>query len=316
MASESNQPPEKKIPETPYIVKIENLSKGTWKASLQGKLVQYNDHIVSIHVVNCPASPANFAYVNCRDSGTAGSIVKYINKNVLLDSNLLTAKLKGKRVGSEAQGCSVKVLIHDHLTKEDLDQYFSTFGKLSRPSVIRFGQPNYAYINFSEPCSAQQVRDSKGPHHIKGMVVTIRDRAHPKVQGSPAQDVSPASHVPSVGHFPVMEHMGHLSPTMGHPFPAESPSPTVVGHPSPSTAGHPSPPTRGHQTVRYPSPPTVGHQSPPTGGHPSLPTVRQPFPLTRGHQTVGHPSGDTRQSDTPLLPLLDTPLLPLGDTRL
>jgi hypothetical protein len=98
-------------------VNILNLSKDTQTADLWGKLAAelmgFDEPMDSIHIINCPKSPANFAYVNCRNSETADMIVSGINKNVLLDSNLLMAKLKPVTARARSVQCAVKVLIHD-----------------------------------------------------------------------------------------------------------------------------------------------------------------------------------------------------------
>ena len=230
-------------------VKVENLSKESSEAGLKGKLEQYGAHILSLRVINVPDSPVNYAYINCSDWTTASSIVDSLNQKVLLDSKLLTAKIKEQGAGhKDSQGatghsgysqgtaghpgysqgtaghpgysqgttghrgyvstsrgrgsigrgcpypatgrpghgsahsiggrdvCTVKVLISDDrasraLSGEDLDRHFSQFGELSSPCKIRLGNPNYAYVNFSDPLAAQDAR--RGPAHIiQGAVLT------------------------------------------------------------------------------------------------------------------------------------------------
>ena len=88
-----------------YTVKIENLSKATSEADLKGRLAQLVQpyHIKSIHVNKCPSSPANYAYVNCASENAATEIVLNVDKEMVLHSNLLTAKMKGQSGGAQGQ---------------------------------------------------------------------------------------------------------------------------------------------------------------------------------------------------------------------
>lgn len=298
-----------------FTVKIENLSKDTEKASLWGKLVQYGDHIGSIRIINCPSSPANFAYVNCSNSDTADSIINSVNKKILLDYNLLMAKLKGgtRRAGCQsgnAAECTVKVLIYDHLSGEDLDQYFTRYGKLFRPSVIRFGRPNYAYVNFGEPCSAQEARKGKGSHNINGVTVTACNHVHTTAK-HPTSDVGHPT--PAIG-YPTAA-MGHPTSAIGHPTPGIGCSTPLLGHPAPGL-GHPIP--------GYPTPiPGFGHPIAalgnfnPTEGrwipavrHPTSPVrypigMRYPIPMryppAAMRYLVPHPTSLVVHSDSALV---------------
>jgi RNA recognition motif-containing protein len=177
-------------------VKVENLSKRSNEAGLKEKLVQYGRTIKSIRIIPCADSPANFAYVNCVDSYTAKSIVSTVNKKVMLDSNLLTAKLKQGGGGALPQAnhtpsardmCTVKVLINcgSNLTEADLDQHFKEFGELSSPCKIRLGNPDYAYVNFSDPLSAQEARNTS--HCVHGVPL----RTVPLISGHPNRATLP-----------------------------------------------------------------------------------------------------------------------------
>ncbi len=182
-------------------IKVENLSKATTQATLKrriGHLERRMGHLgmVDIHVMNCgPSHPANYAYVNCPSQTTAELVIHQLD-NSLLDGNLLRAKLKGghsecssdgkpaaaghsssgplpSRVQPERDLGSVKVLIHgDHqfITGEPLDEYFSRYGEVTTRSIIRRGSPDYAYINFRNPVSAERCR-SESPHSIQGVTV-------------------------------------------------------------------------------------------------------------------------------------------------
>ena len=61
-----------------YPVKIENLSKVAKEEDLRERLKGYEAVIVSIRIQNCPESPVNYAYVNCRDLPKAQEIVSLL----------------------------------------------------------------------------------------------------------------------------------------------------------------------------------------------------------------------------------------------
>lgn len=137
--------------------------------------------IKSIHLESCPNSPANYAYVNCTNPLTAGLVVEHLDGKCF-HFNLLTAKLKKVSKGGEgfvqSTGVSakdqqfqapgptrdvaiVKVLIHaggGDVTDKHLDLYFARFGELTSLCILRSGTPDYSYLNFKDPLSAQEVR--------------------------------------------------------------------------------------------------------------------------------------------------------------
>lgn len=167
-------------------VKIENLSQQTSDEDLLDRLQHFDDLISSVRVVECPSSPANFAYVNCTDGETALSVIAEVDRKMLLHSNLLTAKLKeggrAKRKHLAYQEiprppsrniAAVKVLIEEgaFLTGEQLDGYFSDYGELSSPCKIQLGHPNYAYVNFKDPSATTTVR-AESKHMVQGVSVT------------------------------------------------------------------------------------------------------------------------------------------------
>lgn len=192
--------PTRSLPATlvPAVVKIENLSKSSQEEDLRERLLQYAPRIQSIRVLDCPDT-VNYAYVNCSDTNTATSIVNQVHKKILLNSHLLTAKLKGQRESTKsAQGTAssvlnqkkavsevvprssrdercisvVKLLIHDggHLTGTHLDRYFAQYGQIVFPCVIHKGNPDYCYVNFNDAISAENTRRAS-PHHILGATV-------------------------------------------------------------------------------------------------------------------------------------------------
>ena len=264
-------------------VKLENLSKRTTEGDLWSRLRGHA--ILSIHIMVCPDLPANYAYVNCGSHREASSIVEQVDRRMLLDLNLLSAKLKNPHAllkgpsstegatmshplgmpvrkpegqgssnqpwvpksmpsrpehvpsnstcisknsgtpvglgylghpfafspgyqsieeGQKAQFMSsrnptsrtgfipaskqlgsgtgmggindvavVKVLISDGgaLTEKDVDLHFSSFGKLTSACKIRRGNPDYVYVNFEDPCSAQEARRGS-PYCILGATLT------------------------------------------------------------------------------------------------------------------------------------------------
>ena len=175
-------------------MKVENISKRSSKEDLLEKLQEFEHSITSVHLQPCPDTPVNYAYINCTDTDSAQSIVEAVNNRMLLDSNLLTAKLKGgggpsghrvKEVpGPPAKDlATVKVLIDNsgYLTDEQLDAYFSLFGELSSPCKIRVGSPNYAYVNFHDPSAAVAVR-AQPEHMVQGVVVTATGGVKPARQ--------------------------------------------------------------------------------------------------------------------------------------
>ena len=85
----------------------------------------------------------------------------------------------------------MKVLIYDgsHLKEKDLDQHFMQYGQLSSSCVIRRGEPNYAYVNFKDPESAQNAREGK--HLILGATLTPTSG---KSNRDPARSVQPVSY--------------------------------------------------------------------------------------------------------------------------
>ena len=190
-----------------YTVKVENISKGSNEAGLEKKLIHYQQHISNIRIVPCPDYPANFAYVNCTDFETADSIVTCIDRKVLLDSNLLTAKLKGggsretqpRHVPANVPGrnmCTVKLLINGstHITDADLAEHFSEFGALLSTRIL-LGSPNYAYVNFCDPISAQEAR--KVSHSVRGMTLrTVPGSYDPSFRSKSAVATVPGSYDP------------------------------------------------------------------------------------------------------------------------
>ena len=191
-----------------YTVKVENISKGSNEAGLEKKLIHYQQHISNIRIVPCPDYPANFAYVNCTDFETADSIVTCIDRKVLLDSNLLTAKLKGggsretqpRHVPANVPGrnmCTVKLLINGstHITDADLAEHFSEFGALLSTRIL-LGSPNYAYVNFYDPISAQEAR--KVSHSVCGVTLrTVPGSYDPSFRAKSAVATVPGSYDPS-----------------------------------------------------------------------------------------------------------------------
>ncbi len=177
-------------PSRPHLttsVKVENLSKATSQATLEEKLSWIGT--VDVHLKECgPTHPANYAYVNCLHDSAQQVIGELDNK--LLDGNLLRAKLKGSsahampasagystsgpaRVHPVKDIAAVKVLIegpHRFITGEPLDEYFSKYGEVTTRSIVRRGSPDYAYINFRNPLSAERCR-SESPHTIQGVLV-------------------------------------------------------------------------------------------------------------------------------------------------
>lgn len=128
----------------------------------------------------------NYAYVNCQDQATAQQIVGTVNQKMILHSNLLTAKIQHGRASrysshpsshgtmqpSSKDISAVKVLLYEAtMTGTDLDDYFKSYGELSSQTIIRKGTPQYAYINFVDPSSAQAAR-SASPHTINSASVT------------------------------------------------------------------------------------------------------------------------------------------------
>ena len=67
---------------------------------------------------------------------------------------------------------TIKVSIHGSgVTEVDLDDYFSLYGTLANKTVIRPGEPIYAYVNFESNAAAQGACISSR-HHINGTFVT------------------------------------------------------------------------------------------------------------------------------------------------
>ena len=165
-------------------VKVENLSKVTSEADLLSRLKKYAASIQSIHLVDCPRSPVNYAYINCKGLSTAQELVKEVHCKMMFHSNLVTAKLKdqvsmvqsdfSKHTEAKKDISSVKILIPERgsLTGETLDRYFSQFGDLTSRTIIRNGNPDFAYINYMDPIAAQAVRN-RSPHHIEGTLIQV-----------------------------------------------------------------------------------------------------------------------------------------------
>ena len=164
-----------------YAVKIENLPKVAKEEDLRERLKDYEAVIVSIRIQNCPESPVNYAYVNCKDLSKAQEIVSLVNK-MMLWSKLLNAKIKSEATSSRQKTLpygnssgrdisTVKILLPSNLSgAAELNSYFRQYGELRSNIIIRTGNPNYAYVNFKDPFSAQ-VACCKSPHQIGGMSV-------------------------------------------------------------------------------------------------------------------------------------------------
>ena len=164
-------------------VKVENLAKSTNENDLVERLEEFT--FVSVKVLECPKAQVNYAYLNCTDSATAQSVAEKINGKMLLHNNLLEAKIKTQ--GHQSWGnsssivrpskhkrkdiCAVKVLVQDfHLTGADLDDHFRQYGELAHQTIVRQGNPIYAFVNFAEPSAAQEAR-SNSTHTINGRSV-------------------------------------------------------------------------------------------------------------------------------------------------
>ena len=52
------------------------------------------------------------------------------------------------------QSCTVKVSIYGELSSDDIGEVFSQFGEIRETPVIRPGDPNFSYVNFSSPEAA------------------------------------------------------------------------------------------------------------------------------------------------------------------
>ena len=72
---------------------------------------------------------------------------------------------------------TIKVSISDvvGIDASDLDSHFGKFGRLTNNTIIRQGQPHYAYINFESETAAKAA--SKVPHHtVCGKIVTVKPK--------------------------------------------------------------------------------------------------------------------------------------------
>ena len=194
-------------------VKVENLSKKTAQCMLEEHLSHIDG--LDIHLIDClPPCTANYAYVNCPDHSSAQQVISELN-NRLYHGNLLRAKLKNEYHASSSSWCSsstrltgaqpmrdvttVKVLIYKPhpfaygKPLDNLDKYFSKYGELKAPSVFRCGKPDYSYINFVSPASAEKCR-VESPHILTDVqnvvVVAVPFRSTTGYGGSEVADLA------------------------------------------------------------------------------------------------------------------------------
>ena len=172
-----NPPPSAEAPETlrvlghdksnkkrsQFAVKVENLSKVTEKEDLEGILMKFR--INSVEVID--SDRGNHACIKCMDLATAHEVEEALNGRHLL-GNTLTARINIKDSHTSKELFTVKVLICSQLTGVDLDAYFKGYGKIRGQTSVRNGSPDYAFMSFYDPFSAQDACNDS-PHIIKGV---------------------------------------------------------------------------------------------------------------------------------------------------
>ena len=146
-----------------FSVKVENLSKVTEKEDLEGILMKFR--INSVEVID--SDRGNHACIKCMDLATAHEVEEALNGRHLL-GNTLTVRINIKDSHTSKELFTIKVLICSQLTGVDLDAYFKGYGKLCGQTSVRNGSPDYAFMSFYDPFSAQDACNDS-PHTIKGV---------------------------------------------------------------------------------------------------------------------------------------------------
>ena len=145
-----------------FAVKVENLSKVTKKEDLEEILMKFR--VYSVEVID---SDRGNGYIECMDLATAHEVEEALNGRHL-HSNTLTARINIKDSHTSEELFTVKVLIFSRLTGVDLDAYFKGYGKLCGQTSVRNGSPDYAFMSFYDPFSAQDACNDS-PHTINGV---------------------------------------------------------------------------------------------------------------------------------------------------
>ena len=181
---------------TTNTVKISNISK---KVS-EDLLEEYFNFKGSVEVqsvkVNNLEGPFNYGYVNYTSLEDAQRAEKELNgiqidgctiavmhkihgKGAIGDSRmpLVPLPMSACSVSSTAtplsESCTVKASFSGALSADDLERFFSKYGKLKDKPVILGARPKYAYINYEEQPPALRARSLEG-HKIKRCKVTVR----------------------------------------------------------------------------------------------------------------------------------------------
>ena len=161
-----------------FAVKLGKISKRTTEKDLWSRLggtqsisgsVQGRDPVISsIHLKNCPDSPYNYAYVNCYCRSEADSIVKRVDKKMLLDSNLLTAKLKSPHSTCEGNSGGVQMPMLDTLCTEFPLPESSGFSEQpwtpQSPCTLAASSPHYTSCGPSQtPPNSSRMKHPRKP---------------------------------------------------------------------------------------------------------------------------------------------------------
>ena len=147
-----------------FAVKVENMSKVTKKEDLEEILMKFR--VYSVEVID--SDRGNHGCIECMDLAAAHEVEEVLNGRHL-HSNTLTARINIKDSHTSEELFTVKVLIlFSRLTGVDLDAYFKGYGKLCGQTSVRNGSPDYAFMSFYDPFSAQDACNDS-PHTINGV---------------------------------------------------------------------------------------------------------------------------------------------------
>ena len=91
---------------------------------------------------------------------------------------------------------TIKVSFHSKiLTGADIDKYFGDYGKLTSNTIIRQGEPYYAYVNFASE-SAALAASSITHHHINSILVTASIKSSlPRAPSKPSLSIPSLSNI-------------------------------------------------------------------------------------------------------------------------